>query len=271
MYSMARGWSQDPENSYQDSLAYVTDGAATICFHSSGHGNPAVASIEVLQIFNNAYQRGFNVSQNFIWRTVKRVSAGAEKSGFGSDFWADPWGGDRYWETDSSLFLPGSVVHPLSTPHNISNAALYPNIYPEAIYQTVTASDPNQSLSYTLPVESGKDYSIWIYLAEIQALIAPGNRVFDVLVNGQKIFANVDIVAMAPGAFTALILNATVTVEGRILTLMFNPINGNIAVNAFEVYELIPTEASTLSSNRKILPFTAWDDHSFCAIFDVWT
>ncbi|XP_024367592.1 receptor-like protein 4 [Physcomitrium patens] len=248
VYSLLPGWSSD-DNNYQDSLAFVNDGAATICFHSSGHGNPAVASIEVLQIFNQAYNRGFNVSHEFIMRSVKRVSAGAEKSGFGSDFLADPWGGDRYWESDISLFLPGSAVNPISTNLTINNAAVYPNIYPQAIFQTATSANPGQSLSYTLPVEPNLEYSIWFYFAELATFVDTGDRVFDVLVNEQKVFANVDIMAWAQGAFSALILNTTVLVEGKTLTVTFNPIIGNIAVNAFEVYALVPTEVQTLNTN----------------------
>ncbi|XP_024399560.1 receptor-like protein 4 [Physcomitrium patens] len=248
VYSLLPGWSSD-DNNYRDSLAFVNDGAATICFHSSGHGNPAVASIEVLQIFNQAYNRGFNASEEFIMRTVKRVSAGAEKSGFGSDFLADPWGGDRYWESDISLFLPGSAVKPVSANVTINNTAVYPNIYPQAIFQTATSANPGQSLSYTLPVESNLQYSIWFYFAELATFVEPGDRIFDILVNDQPVFPNVDVIARAGGVFSALILNTTMLVPGKTLTVTFNPRNGNIAVNAFEVYALVPTEAQTVNTN----------------------
>jgi hypothetical protein len=249
-FSMQSGWSQDVDNAYEDALVYVTDGAATICFHSSGHGNPAVASIEILQIFNNAYQRGPNAppSQGFVWRSVKRVSAGAAKSGYGSDFQANLWGGDRYWESDSSLFLPGSVVSSLQTSNSIANCSTYPNIYPEAIFQSATTTDPTQTISYTLPVQANQNYTIWIYLAEIDPTItAPKQRVFDILVNGVKIFGGVDIVGLAGAPYSAVFLNATVLVEGRALMLTFNPVIGRIAFNAFEVYQLIPAEWPTVN------------------------
>lgn len=266
VYSLDQGWSGDPENAYKDSLAHVVDGAATVCFHSSGHGNPAIASIEVLQIYSNAYRREFNTSSAFIWRTVKRVSAGADKSGFGSDFSADPWGGDRYWETDSSLFLPGSRVTALTTPQNISLTNIYPNVYPMAIFQsatTTTTTNLLQSLSYTLPVQPNMNYSLWIYLAEIsQYVTQPQQRVFDILVNDLKIFSAVDIVVLAGGPYKAYILNTTVMVEGRTLTLKFSPLLGPILVNAFEMYELIPREASTLGSNGKSLFFSPLSMHA---------
>lgn len=264
VYSMLGGWSKDGDNNYQDALAFVNDGAATVCFHSSGHGNPAVASIEVLQVFNQAYQRGSNASQEVLMRTMKRVSAGAEKSGFGSEFRADPWGGDRYWESDVSLFLAGSAVHQISTNQTINNAAVYPNIYPVSIFQTATTTDPGQSLSYTLPVEPNLEYSIWIYLAELaEQNVGPTDRVFDVVINDKKVFASVDVVAWARGPLNALILNTTLLVEGRTLTITFNPVRGNIAVNAFEVYALIPTEKPSLNSNGK-LRFTSKQPCDLC-------
>ncbi|XP_073392572.1 receptor-like protein 4 isoform X2 [Physcomitrium patens] len=250
VHNMDSGWSKEREN-FQDSLAFVSDGAATICFHSSGHGNPVVASIEVLQILDDAYKIADQESRSYIWKTMKRVSAGARKSGFGSDFLADPWGGDRYWESDNSLFLPGSIVQSISTVQNISNAAVTPNIYPMDIFQSATTTDPMQSLSYILPVDNNRLYSIWIYLAEISPFVVrPRDRVFDVLVNEEKIFSEVDIIAQAHRPFKALILNATVMVDdASSLELTFNPLFGPVAVNAFEIYELVPIEAPTLKTD----------------------
>ncbi|KAG0566050.1 hypothetical protein KC19_7G034400 [Ceratodon purpureus] len=251
VYRMDTGWSEDPEDSYQDSLVFVDDGAATICFHSSDHGNPAVASIEILQILDDAYNRGVSRDRNIIMKTMKRVSAGARKSGFGSDFRADPWAGDRYWQTDSSLFLPGSRVNSISTTQNIGKFSVLPNLYPMDIFQSATiTTDDMQSLSYTLPVDTNMRYSIWIYLAEISPFVVrPQDRVFDILVNKKKVFTGVDIVAQAPGAFNALILNVTVTVDVPSLALTFSPIFGPIAVNAFEIYQLVPTDATTVKTD----------------------
>lgn len=253
VYRMDTGWSGDPEDRYQDSLVFVDDGAATICFHSSDHGNPAVASIEILQILDNAYNRGVSEDRNVILKAMKRVSAGAIKSGFGSDFLADPWGGDRYWQTDSSLFLPGSRVQSISMTQNISHFAVAPNLYPMAIFQSATTTtDDMQSLSYTIPVDTNMRYSIWIYLAEIAPFVVrPQDRVFDILVNKKRVFSAVDIVAQAPGAWNALILNVTVTVDVPSLALTFSPIFGPIAVNAFEIYQLVPRDAITVKTDCK--------------------
>lgn len=147
-------------------------------------------------------------------------------------------------------------MHQISTEQPINNVAVYPNIYPMSIFQNATATDPGQSLSYTLPVEPNLEYSVWIYLAELaEEYVGPTSRVFDIVINDVKVWQSVDVVAWARGPLNALILNHSMVVEGRTLTVTFNPIRGNVAVNAFEVYALIPTEKATLNSNGKVWDF----------------
>lgn len=253
VYSLSRGWSTVVDDEYADSLVHVLDGAATVCFHSSGHGNPVVASIEILQIHDNAYSMDSSSPENVIMKTVKRVSAGAEQSGYGSSLQADPWGGDRYWATDQSLFTPGSAVHVQSTMKNISMYGDAPNAYPQAIYQSATTTLPSNKLSYTIPVQPNQNYSVWMHFAEIDpSITGPNMRVFNVLANGAPLFPVVDIVKMAGAPLTALVLNQTVLVEGKTLTLTFVPMAGEIAVNAFEVYQLIHREIPTAVDNGMI-------------------
>lgn len=251
VYSLSSGWSSVVDDEYADSLVHILDGAATVCFHSSGHGNPVVASVEVLQVLDDAYDMGTSFpSTSFILRTVKRVSAGADKSGYGSSLQADPWGGDRYWETDQTLFTPGSAVTVQSTDLNITKYNNPPNIYPQAIYQSATTTGPTNKLSYTIPVIPNQNYSVWLHFAEIEPDVTGAHmRVFSVLANGQPLFPLVDIVQMAGAPLTALVLNATVSVEGRSLSLSFEPLAGMVSVNAFEVYQLIPREQPTAADN----------------------
>lgn len=238
------------DNEYADSILHITDGAATACFHSSGHGNPVVASLEILQIYDDAYNLGPMANLNVIMRTVKRVTAGAQQSGYGANLQADPWGGDRYWATDQTIFTPGSHASVIRTQRNISKFSTPPNIYPQAIYQSATTTLPMNQLSYTIPVQPNQNYSIWIHLAEIDPYITSSNeRIFDVLVNGAPLFQAVDIVMMAGAQYTALILNKTILVEGRTLTISFVPLAGAISVNAFEVYQIIMTEYPTFDAN----------------------
>ena len=249
MYSLQSGWSSSPDNEYEDSLLHITDGAATVCFHRSTRGNPVLASIEILQLYIDAYNMGDNANLNVVMKTIKRVTAGAVESGYGSTLGADIWGGDRYWATDQSLFAPGSAVDVLRTNATIINYGNPPNIYPEAIYQSATTTGPMNKLSYTIPVQPNQNYSLWLHFAEIQAGITAGMRVFNVLVNEQPLFPAVDIVRMTGAPFKAIILNKTVFTNSTTLTLSFFPISGSVAVNAFEVYQIIPREYATFDEN----------------------
>lgn len=234
------------DDEYSDSLVHIVDGAATVCFHSSGHGNPVVASIEILQVRDTAYDMGPAAPKNVILKTVKRVSAGAEKSGYGSSMQANAWGGDRFWATDQTLFTPGSAV---SVQRSGTNITGYGD-YPQAIYQSATTTGPMNKLSYTIPVQPNQNYSVWLHFAEIEPdITGPNMRVFNVLANGAPLFPVVDVVKLAGGQFKALVLNKTVLVEGRTLTLTFEPMAGQIAVNAFEVYQLITQELPTAADN----------------------
>lgn len=250
VFSLTPGWSSTPDNQYLDSLLHITDGAATVCFHASGHGNPVIASLEILQLYVDAYNMGSSANLNVVMRTIKRVSAGASQSGYGSRLNADIWGGDRYWATDQTLFAPNSAVEVLRTDLNISNFGNPPNIYPEAIYQSATTTGPLNKLSYTIPVQPNQNYSIWLHFAEIEVgVVAEGMRVFDVMVDEKVVFQGVDVVKMAGGVLRALIMNTTVVAEGRTLTIGFVPVKGAVAVNAFEVFQVIPREYATFDEN----------------------
>ena len=254
VYSFDPGWSVSVDSEYEDSMLHITDGAATICFHSSSHGSPVVASIEINQLYIDAYNMGENANLNVVMRTIKRVSAGAAASGYGSRMKADVWGGDRYWATDQALFAPGSAVDVLRTNASIVGFGNPPNIYPEAIYQSATTTGPLNSLSYTVPVQPNQTYSLWLHFAEIQPGVAAGMRVFDVMVNDKLLFPGVDVVGTAGAPFTALILNKTVTADSGTLTLSFYPRIGSVAVNAFEMFQIIPREYATFDETGKIRP-----------------
>lgn len=241
MHSLAPGWSSIDSNAYAESLLHITDGAATVCFHSAGHGNPAIASLEILQLYVDAYNMGSSANLNVVMRTVKRVSAGAEESGFGSRVRGDEWGGDRHWATDQDLFVSGCAGEAIHTLARISNFGNPPNVYPEAIYQSATTIGTTSKLSYTVSVQPNQNYSVWLHFAEIHPWITgPNMRVFDVMANGALLFQGIDIVKIVGEPFRALTLNKTVMVTSSNLTISFVAVKGPVAVNALEVFQIIP-------------------------------
>ncbi|KAL7089010.1 hypothetical protein ACP275_13G162300 [Erythranthe tilingii] len=255
IYSLPSGWSNhDNEQVFAEALIVLKDGTASICFHSTGHGDPAILAIEILQIDNKAYYYGKGYGQGTILRTDRRLSCGARDPKFGADYSANHWGGDRFWDALPSFGQSSDLV--VSTKNGIKKASVSPNFYPEALYQTALAStDTQPDLAYTMEVEPTRNYSLWLHFAEIDpAVTGAGERVFDVLINGDVKFRDVDIVGMAGDVNTALVLNTTVAVNGRSLTITLHPTKGNHAIiSAIELFELISAESKTLPDEIKAL------------------
>ncbi|CAI0468750.1 unnamed protein product [Linum tenue] len=248
VYSLQAGWSTNDDQSFVEAQVFLLDHTASICFHSTGHGDPAITSIEILQIDNQAYRYGPAWGQGTILRTATRLSCGNGKPKFDVDYSGDHWGGDRFWGPITSL--GSSSDQPRSTEAGIKHATNAPNFYPEALYQTaIVSTDAQPDLAYTMDVEPNRNYSIWLHFAEIDATVTDvGKRVFDILVNSDVQFQDVDIIKMSGGRYTALVLNTTVLVNGRTLTITLHPKEGQYAIiSAIEIFEVVIAETKTLS------------------------
>ncbi|XP_075496410.1 LOW QUALITY PROTEIN: receptor-like protein 4 [Primulina tabacum] len=255
VYSLQSGWStQDNERVFVEALIFLKDGTASLCFHSTGHGDPAILAIEILQIGNRAYYFGKGYGQGTIFRTDRRFNCGAEKPKFGADFRADSWGGDRFWNSLPTFGQNSDSV--ISTDNKIKGTSQSPNFYPEALYQTALISTDSQAdLAYTIEVEPTRNYSIWLHFAEIDPSVTKSNqRVFDILLNGDVAFPDVDIIGMAGDINSALVLNTTVVVSGRTLTITLHPTKGTHAIiSAIELFELVLAESKTLPDEIRAL------------------
>ncbi|KAF9683596.1 hypothetical protein SADUNF_Sadunf04G0030300 [Salix dunnii] len=247
IYSLKSGWINHDDQAFTEALVFLTDGTASICFHSTGHGDPAILSIEILQVEDRAYYFGPAWAQGIILRTAARLSCGNGKPKFDVDYRGDRWGGDRFWSPIQTFGQGSDLAR--STESGIKKASNAPNFYPEALYQTALVStDTKQDLAYTMDVEPNRNYSIWLHFAEIDSSVtAAGQRVFDILINGDVTFEEVDIVKMSGDRYTALVLNTTVAVNGRTLTIGLHPKKGSHAIiNAIEVFEILISESKTL-------------------------
>lgn len=246
IYSLPSGWSNHDELAFLEALVFLTDGTASLCFHSTGHGDPAILSIEILQVDDNAYSFGLHVGQGTILRTGKRLSCGAQHPKFDVDYSGDHWGGDRFWNSISTFGQHSDRA--ISTKNSIKQASHAPNFYAEALYQTALVSTDNQpDLSYTLDVDPNRNYSVWLHFAEIDPSVNQvGQRIFDIVINGDIKFQDVDIVNMTGDIHSALVLNTTVAVNGRSLAITLHPTKGSHAiVSAIEIFEVVMTESKT--------------------------
>lgn len=247
IYSLPSGWSNhDDEQTFVEALLYLPDYSASLCFHSTGHGDPAVLAIEILQVDNKAYNYGPQFGRGTMLRTGKRLSCGAQKPKFDADINGDHWGGNRFWNSFSSFGQHSDRA--ISTNSSIKQASNAPNSFPEALYQTAIVSTNQSDLSYTMDVDPGRNYSIWLHFAEIDPSIkSSGQRIFNIEINGNILFKDVDIVNMTGDIHSALVLNTTVAVVGRSLRIILHPTKGSHAIiSGIEIFEVILAESKTM-------------------------
>jgi outer membrane protein assembly factor BamB len=75
-------------------------------------------------------------------------------------------------------------------------------------------ADKNETITIDDVVEG--DYTVRLHFAELTAGVQPGQRVFDVLIDGQKVLNAFDIVAQAQGCFRGTVQEFTVRAGKRI-------------------------------------------------------
>lgn len=257
--SLKSGWSSSDDQVFAEAQVFLNDGSLSICFHSTGHGDPAILALEILQLDDKAYQFSEKSDRGIILRTVSRMSCGDGKPKFGVDYGGDPWGGDRFWSPITTFGQSADTAR--STESSIKQASKPPNFYPAGLYKrAIVSSDSQPDLEYTMDVDPNRNYSIWLHFAEIDsAVIGVGQRVFDILINGDIKFQEVDVVKLSGDRYAALVLNATVAVNGRSLTITLRPKIGDHAIIcAIEIFEIIVAESKTLPEEGTYTP------HWFC-------
>uniref|UniRef100_A0A1D1XLH3 Putative leucine-rich repeat receptor-like serine/threonine-protein kinase At2g14440 n=1 Tax=Anthurium amnicola TaxID=1678845 RepID=A0A1D1XLH3_9ARAE len=243
IYSLKPNWSTIDDQSFVEALIFITDNSISCCFHSTGHGDPSILSIEILQVDENAYNFGPLGSKEMVLRTAKRLTCGFGKPAFDEDYNGNHWGGDRFWGPIKTFGQNSDL--PISTESKILGALTSPNFYPQKLYQTaIISTDSQPELSFQMEVDPNKNYSLWLHFAEIDPRISSkGQRVFDIVINGDIAFNSVDIILVTGKPNAALVLNRTVTMSGRTLTITLRPVKGSHAIiNAIEIFEVIPAE-----------------------------
>ena len=88
------------------------------------------------------------------------------------------------------------------------------------------------SFTYRVPVADGPHS---VVLTFVEPSLHPGDRIFDVFANGQRIAANLDVAAAAGGTLTAYQQRFEVNAKDGLLILEFRPIKGDAVVSAIEL------------------------------------
>ena len=142
-----------------------------------------------------------------------RVAAGATSS------YTDPQG--NLWSADYG-YSGGSAS---STSANITNTTT-PTLYQHDRWQ-------QGGFSYTFTVPNGT-HTVTLKFADI-TFTQTANRIFNVLINGQTVLSNFDIVAQAGGAFRAVDRTFSANVTGGTVTIQFSAVVSNPVVSAIAI------------------------------------
>jgi beta-galactosidase len=96
----------------------------------------------------------------------------------------------------------------------------------------VAATYRTGKFTYRIPAADGAHN---VVLTFVEPSLHPGDRIFDVFANGQRVLRNVDVAAAAGGTLTAYQQNFDVNARDGMVTLEFRPTRGDAIVSAIEL------------------------------------
>ncbi|WP_446743421.1 malectin domain-containing carbohydrate-binding protein [Silvibacterium acidisoli] len=126
------------------------------------------------------------------------------------------------------------------------NTSKVMNPAPESVYQNQRVGN---NFTYTLPgLMPGATYTVRLHFDEFY-WTQPGQRVFNVSINGAQVLSSFDIVATAGGPDIAVVEPFTVTAnsQGQIV-LQFTTITDNAEINGIEVISAAPVAPASLTA-----------------------
>jgi hypothetical protein len=168
--------------------------------------NPKISAIEILA-------GGATTSTTTAFTPI-RVNAGGAAV---TDASGQVWGADAgYSYSSGGVYGVGSTIGNTTTP---------------SLYQTERWS--SGTLTYQFPVPPGT-YTLTLKFAEIY-FGSCGQRVFDIVVNGQTVQARFDPCAAAGGPFLAVDRQFTVSPSSGVISVQFVPVVSNPKVSAIEI------------------------------------
>jgi beta-galactosidase len=136
---------------------------------------------------------------------------------------------DRRFGSDT--FYEGGTAQVISGPGTRGRAPDPPSIARTSSPE-VAATYRTGSFTYRLPVADGPHR---VVLTFVEPSLHPGERIFDVFANGQKILANLDVAAAAEGVLTSYQQLFEVNAKDGMVILEFRPTKGDAIVSAIEV------------------------------------
>ncbi|XP_027365950.1 receptor-like protein 4 [Abrus precatorius] len=253
LFSWRSPWPESTarDGAYSDLFAFVLNTSSTtttattdLCFYGFATDAPIVSSVELVQVDPASYDSS-TTGHKLALVNYGRLSCGSDYHwGPGVTNDTDRFG--RSWQPDApfrNLPEDSNIVHVLSTENSIAGANEEPNYFPMKVYQSSVTTEG--ALGYELEVDAKMDYTVWLHFAEIDSTVKrAGERVFDVLINGNNV-TRVDIFKEV-GGFAAFTLHYTVkNLSTNVLSLKLVPVVGAPLISAIENYALVPNDPST--------------------------
>ena len=131
----------------------------------------------------------------------------------------------------SDTFFEGGTAETISGPAARGRAPAPPSIAGTSSPE-VAATYRAGSFSYRIPAADGQHS---VVLTFVEPTLHPGDRVFSVLANGQKVVSDLDVAAAAGSILTAYQQRIEVIARDGMVILQFIPTKGDAIVSAIEV------------------------------------
>ncbi|KAL6505710.1 hypothetical protein OROHE_023089 [Orobanche hederae] len=240
---------------YSDLFLHHDEPVLDLCFYSIATDSPVIGSLELYQIDTKAYPFDHaRNSSNYILINYGRFSSGSDQWGPGfsndTDFFGRSWISDAEFRRKAVTTANGAKIKAISAIKNIVNVERSPNYFPEKLYQTAITALRNNGggggvLEYELPVDAKLDYLLCFHFVEIDVSVRKaGQRVFDVLVNGENV-SRVDVFKEV-GGFAAYDWSYVVkNLSSTALSVRLEPVVGAPVICGLENYAIVPVDLRT--------------------------
>ena len=131
----------------------------------------------------------------------------------------------------SDTFFEGGTAQVITGPGSGFRAPPPASIAGTSIPE-VAATYRTGTFSYRVPVDEGPHTIVFTF---VEPSLHPGERIFDVFANGQKVLTNLDVAEAAGGALTAVQRKVEVNAKESLVILEFKPTKGDAIISAIEV------------------------------------
>jgi beta-galactosidase len=136
---------------------------------------------------------------------------------------------DKHFGSDT--FFEGGTAQMIAGPGNGFRAPT-PVSIAGTTSPAVAATYRTGTFTYRIPAADGPHS---VVLTFVEPSLHPGDRIFDVFANGQRVLSNLDVAAAAGGALTAYQQHFEVSARDGMVMLEFKPTKGDAIVSAIEL------------------------------------